>query len=75
MSARCLTFVVFSMLAVSAAAAEPMRCSGQYKACAAECAKSTARSCPQVCAARLSACRKTGCWQGANYRACSLLRQ
>lgn len=65
------------VLGAPAASAEPMKCSGEEKACIVAC-KKTARVAVSVCltgcGARLSACLKTGCWDDGTQRYCSLSR-
>lgn len=57
------------------AMAEPMKCSGEEKACITACRK-TARMpvnvCLTGCGARLSACLKNGCWDNGTQRYCGL---
>ena len=63
--------------ATRSAIAEPMKCSGEEKACVTACRK-TARMpvavCLTGCGARLSACVKTGCWDNGAQRYCGLSR-
>lgn len=65
--------LAFMVAFVASAGAEPMKCSAQYKPCLTECKND--HVCMQNCAARLSQCTKTGCWQGSNFRACGLAKQ
>ena len=59
------------------ASADPMKCSGEEKACITAC-KKTARvavsACVTGCGARLSACMKTGCWDNGTQRYCGLAK-
>ena len=61
------------------AIAEPMKCSGEHQACAANCAKLTdqmrLRACMTSCSQRQAACRQTGCWNNGSSTYCGLLRQ
>ncbi len=65
-------------LAANPAAAEPMKCSGQEKACTSACAK-TARtklsSCLTACGVSMSYCSRTGCWVYGGKQFCGLLKQ
>ncbi|MDO8879164.1 MAG: hypothetical protein Q8M24_13440 [Pseudolabrys sp.] len=74
LTAVALAFVVLS---APAAFAEPMKCSGEEKACLVAC-KKTARVavniCLTGCGARLSACLKSGCWDTGTQRYCSLAK-
>ncbi len=59
------------------ATAEPMKCSGEEKACVTACRKTARMSvsvCLTGCGARLSACVKTGCWDDGTQRYCGLSR-
>ena len=63
------------LLGVPAAMAEPMKCSGEEKACLTACKKTarmTVSVCVTGCGARLSACVKTGCWDNGTQRYCGL---
>ena len=59
--------------------AEPMKCSGEQKNCAADCAKYTnktvAAKCVQSCFVSQSICLRTGCWDSGNGRYCGLMKQ
>ncbi len=76
-----VAFALLAFLAMDvagkAAMAEPMKCSGEEKACVTACRK-TARMmvsvCLTGCGARLAACVKTGCWDDGSQRYCGLSR-
>jgi hypothetical protein len=69
--------IAFALFAAETAMAEPMKCSGEEKACVTACRK-TARMpvpvCLTGCGQRLSACVKTGCWDDGAQRYCGLSR-
>jgi hypothetical protein len=69
--------LVLSLFAAQEARAEPMKCSGEEKACVTAC-KKTARMevsvCVTGCGARVSACLKTGCWDNGTLRYCGLAK-
>ena len=62
-----------------AAAADPMKCSGEYQACVSSCARlgdpALRRTCITTCSLRQAACRQTGCWDNGATTYCGLLRQ
>ena len=69
----------FAVLSAAPAVSAPMRCSGEENTCIANCKKSLVRSsistCLTNCGLRLSACKKTGCWDSGPQRYCGLLKQ
>ncbi|MFY9685802.1 MAG: hypothetical protein WAJ88_08405 [Pseudolabrys sp.] len=69
----------FALLSAAPAFSAPMRCSGEETTCIAKCKKSTDRSsistCLTNCGLRLSACKRTGCWDSGPQRYCGLLKQ
>ena len=70
-----VTLLANAILGAPAAAADPMKCSGEEKTCLTNC-KKTARVAVSVCATgcgtRLSYCLKTGCWDNGTQRYCGL---
>lgn len=69
--------LAFWLLSLSAASAEPMKCSGEEKACLVSCKKTarvTVSVCVTGCGARLSACLKNGCWDSGTQRYCGLAK-
>lgn len=68
-----------SLLCAPTAFADPMKCSGEQKICAADCAKQanggSLSACLTSCGQRLSLCVKTGCWDNGKQRYCGLSRQ
>ncbi len=64
-----------ALVGAPAAYAEPMKCSGEEKACLTNC-KKAARVAVSVCATgcgtRLSYCLKTGCWDNGTQKYCGL---
>lgn len=69
------TLFILALLAAPAVQAEPMKCSGEEKACVTACRKTarmTVSVCLTGCGARLSACVKTGCWDNGTQRYCGL---
>ena len=77
LAAFALLILSVAGAADKSAMAEPMKCSGEEKACVTACRK-TARMpvgvCLTGCGARLSACVKTGCWDDGTQRYCGLSR-
>ena len=72
------TIVAAGFLSAHAARAEPMKCSGEEKACIAVCQKGPRGllpNCVTNCRARFNFCRQTGCWDDGKSRYCRLLRQ
>jgi hypothetical protein len=71
----CAALFALALIGSHVAMAEPMKCSGEEKACVIAC-KKTARIpvsvCVTGCGARLSACTKTGCWDNGTQRYCGL---
>jgi len=71
--------VGLSLLYAQAALAEPMKCSGEQKACIANCNKTPNRAsisvCITNCGARQAMCVRTGCWDSGTQRYCGLARQ
>jgi len=68
-----------ALVCAGAAAAAPMRCSGEQKTCIAVCNKSLDRgsipTCITNCGMRQSLCMKTGCWDTGFQKYCGLLKQ
>ena len=70
-----LAAAAFTVLSLSAASAEPMKCSGEEKACVTNCKKAArvaVNVCVTACGSRLSVCMKTGCWDDGTQRYCGL---
>lgn len=68
---------ILALLGSPAAQAEPMKCSGEEKACVTACrktARTTVSVCLTGCGTRLSACVKSGCWDDGRQRYCGLSR-
>ena len=69
----------FALLSAAPAFSAPMRCSGEETTCIVKCKKSLDRSsistCLTSCGLRLSACKRTGCWDSGPQRYCGLLKQ
>ena len=68
----------FSLYGQQPTRADPMKCSGEEKACITSCTKTatTALSiCLTACGARKSYCVKTGCWDNGRQRYCGLAKQ
>lgn len=61
------------------APAEPMKCSGEQKTCAAKCAaipnRVAAANCTLACQTSQKACMRTGCWDNGGHRYCGLMKQ
>jgi hypothetical protein len=73
--ALAAALVALALFGAYAATAEPMKCSGEEKACVTACrkiARMTVSTCLTGCGARLSACMKTGCWDDGTQRYCGL---
>ena len=64
-----------ALLGAPAAFAEPMKCSGEEKACLTNCKKAArvpVSVCATGCGARLSVCLKSGCWDNGTRKYCGL---
>lgn len=78
---RILVIIAAGIVLASAqaAAAAPMRCSGEQTACVTGCKKNPDRStlsiCITNCGLRQSVCMKTGCWDSGMQKYCGLLKQ
>ena len=74
--AACAGLYLFS---ASATLAQPMRCSGEQKACVAACQKNPDRTvaarCTANCHIRQSNCIKSGCWDSGTFKYCGLMKQ
>lgn len=69
--------LLLALFGAPAAMAEPMKCSGEEKACLTACKKTarmTVSVCVTGCGARLSKCMKTGCWDNGTQRYCGLAK-
>jgi hypothetical protein len=67
--------LALALLSAHPATSEPMKCSGEEKACTTACKKAARVAvsvCLTACGARLSACVKTGCWDNGAQRYCGL---
>ena len=72
-----LTAFALVLIGACGAMADPMKCSGEEKACATACKKAARVAvsvCLTNCGARLSACMKTGCWDNGAQRYCGLAK-
>lgn len=77
LGALALLVLLTADVAKQTAMAEPMKCSGEEKACVTACRKTarmTVSVCLTGCGARLAACVKTGCWDNGTQRYCGLSR-
>lgn len=67
------------LLCSHTALAEPMKCSGEQKACIASCNRSPNRAsisvCITNCGTRQAMCVRTGCWDNGMQKYCGLARQ
>ena len=67
------------LLSVPMALAEPMKCSGEQKTCAARCVKAgtgaQSKYCTEECRTSHLNCVRTGCWANAGTRYCGLMKQ
>jgi hypothetical protein len=67
------------LLSTPMAFAEPMKCSGEQKTCAAQCAKAgvgiQVKNCTEECRTSHLNCVRTGCWANAGARYCGLMKQ
>jgi hypothetical protein len=77
-------YVIAAVVGVSltypkATLAEAMRCSGEEKACFANCTKildsASNAACLANCHARNARCLQTGCWDNGSVRYCDLLKR
>jgi hypothetical protein len=77
-SAALFALILLSaQMAIESAIADPMKCSGEEKACITACTKTarvTISVCVTGCGARLSACMKTGCWDNGTQRYCGVAK-
>ena len=67
--------LAFALSGARPASAEPMKCSGEEKACVTNCKKAArvaVNVCVTACGSRLSVCLKTGCWDNGAQRYCGL---
>lgn len=67
--------LAFALSSARTAFAEPMKCSGEEKACVTNCKKAArvaVNVCVTACGSRLSVCLKTGCWDDGTQRYCGL---
>jgi hypothetical protein len=77
-----LKFTIAAALILSGAygaAAEPMKCSGEQKACTSVCARVTGpaviTACLERCRSAQKSCMQTGCWDNGSSRYCGLMKQ
>ncbi|MGH6665222.1 MAG: hypothetical protein ACREB2_10020 [Pseudolabrys sp.] len=72
-----IALTALALLAARPALAEPMKCSGQEKACIVGCQKNPAfaANCVANCRAQKNYCRRTGGWVNGTSRYCGLMRQ
>jgi len=67
------------LLSGGSSQAAAVRCSGEYKTCAANCVKipnnPSAPVCITNCRTRQTMCMQTGCWDSGTSRYCGILRK
>jgi len=70
--------VLLGALAAQSVDAEPMKCSGQEKACSTACSRTAnakRSACLTACGVSMAYCSKTGCWVYGGKQFCGLLKQ